>query len=68
MAEVYRALDTRLGRAVALKVLPAHSNNDPKYSQRWPARCRTVRISSRFTVCGWDRDPDSSATGGRGIA
>ena len=31
MGEVYRALDTRLQRTVAIKVLPAHLSSNPEY-------------------------------------
>jgi serine/threonine protein kinase len=34
MGEVYRAKDTRLERAVAIKVLPAHLSSDPELKQR----------------------------------
>src|SRR5206468_11500437 len=35
MGEVYRARDTRLDRAVAIKVLPAHLSDNPELRQRF---------------------------------
>jgi serine/threonine protein kinase len=35
MGEVYRARDTRLGRAVAIKVLPSHLYADPQLAARF---------------------------------
>jgi len=35
MGEVYRARDTRLGRDVAVKILPADAANDPSRRQRF---------------------------------
>jgi serine/threonine protein kinase len=34
MGEVYRATDTRLDRAVAIKVLPTHLSTTPELRQR----------------------------------
>ena len=34
MGEVYRALDTRLERTVAIKILPAHLSSDPGRTSR----------------------------------
>ena len=42
MGEVYRARDTRLGRDVALKVLPAHLAGDPGRLARFEREARTV--------------------------
>ena len=42
MGEVYRARDTRLGREVALKILPAEVANDPLRRQRFDLEARAV--------------------------
>ena len=42
MAEVYRGLDVGLGRAVAVKVLPANLAGDPGYVARFRAEARRV--------------------------
>jgi serine/threonine protein kinase len=42
MGEVFRATDTRLGREVALKILPAESAANPEMTERFKREARTV--------------------------
>ena len=42
MGEVYRARDTRLGRDVAIKVLPAEFASDPDRLRRFEQEARAV--------------------------
>ena len=42
MGEVYRALDTRLGREVAIKILPGAFNDDPDRMARFEREARVL--------------------------
>jgi predicted ATPase/serine/threonine protein kinase len=51
MGEVYRARDTRLGRNVAIKVLPQHFSQRPDLRQRLEREARTISKLSHPNIC-----------------
>lgn len=51
MGEVYRARDTRLGRDVAIKVLPAHLAENSEARQRFEREARAVSSLSHAHIC-----------------
>ena len=51
MGEVYRARDTRLGRDVAIKVLPAHLSANPEIRARFEREAKTVSSLNHPNIC-----------------
>jgi len=51
MGEVYRATDTRLGRPVAIKVIPSDCAREPKVSQRFEREARLISQLSHPHIC-----------------
>ena len=51
MGEVYRAIDTRLGRAVAIKVLPRQVAESPARRQRFEREARALASLSHPHIC-----------------
>src|ERR1700683_430169 len=51
MGEVYRARDTRLGRKVAIKILPSHLSEDEKSKQWFDREARTISSLNHPNTC-----------------
>src|SRR5271154_3337260 len=51
MGEVYRARDTRLGRDVAVKILPAEFSADPVAKQRFGREAKTISGLNHPNIC-----------------
>jgi Tol biopolymer transport system component len=51
MGEVYRARDSRLGREVAIKVLPDHLSKNEEVRQRFEREARTISQLSHPHIC-----------------
>jgi len=51
MGEVYRARDTRLGRDVAIKVLPQHLSSNPEFKERFDREARAISSLNHARIC-----------------
>src|SRR5579864_5132190 len=51
MGEVYRAKDIRLGRTVAVKVLPSHLSSDPELKLRLEREARAISALQHANIC-----------------
>src|SRR5688572_16125076 len=51
MGEVYRARDTRLGRDVAVKVLPPHMSTNAEFRARFEREARAVSSLNHPNIC-----------------
>ena len=51
MGEVYRARDTRLGRDVAIKVLPEHLADRPDLRERFDREARAIASLNHSHIC-----------------
>src|SRR6478672_5887680 len=51
MGEVYRALDTRLQRIVAVKILPSHLSESPEAKERFDREARTISSLNHPNIC-----------------
>src|SRR5262245_19869227 len=60
MGEVYRARDSKLGREVALKLLPREFANDPDRRSRFEREARTLAALNHAniaTIHGFEESP-----------
>jgi Tol biopolymer transport system component len=51
MGEVYKATDTRLGRTVAIKVLPSHLSGNAELQERFEREARAVSSLNHPHIC-----------------
>ena len=51
MGEVYKSTDTRLGRTVAVKVLPEHVASDSTLKQRFELEAKTLAALTHPHIC-----------------
>src|SRR5713226_9743900 len=51
MGEVYRAIDTRLDRMVAIKVLPKHLSNNSQRRERFEREAKAISCLSHPYIC-----------------
>jgi serine/threonine protein kinase len=51
MGEVYRARDTRLGRDVAIKILPQHLSSHPELRERFEREARSISSLNHPRIC-----------------
>ncbi|MFN2632674.1 MAG: protein kinase, partial [Thermoanaerobaculia bacterium] len=51
MGEVYKARDTRLDRAVAIKVLPSHLSDSAEFKQRFEREAKAISQLSHAHIC-----------------
>src|SRR3954452_985953 len=51
MGEVYRALDTRLERTVAIKILPSQFSSDSVRKQRFEREARAISGLNHPNIC-----------------
>ncbi|MFR9729202.1 Stk1 family PASTA domain-containing Ser/Thr kinase [Saccharopolyspora sp. MS10] len=66
MSVVYRGLDTRLDRPVALKVMDAHYSADPSFVDRFELEARSAaRLHHPAVVAVYDQGVDREADGDR---
>ena len=73
MGEVYRAVDTRLDRTVAIKVLPGHLSESPEAKERFDREARAISALNHARICtlydvgssGRNRFPDHGVSGRR---
>ncbi len=67
MGEVYRARDTRLGREVAIKVLPQHLSENAEVRARFEREAKTVSSLNHPNICTLfdvGREPGEGGSGG----
>jgi len=51
MGEVYRARDARLGRDVAIKILPQHLSSNPQLRERFDREARAISSLNHPRIC-----------------